>query len=566
MITYRDVTREEEFEDKLAYLEALVRLGEAEGALVEAGELEQGVLDSLHPRRDAWDAVAEELRELTCAAAAAYRARRLGRPAEEPLARAARVLARLGRREVRVPLRIRVPEGYVHYALDPLAYSGAAARYAAQVGGGRAARAVVVGVRSIGTGLSGAVATELGASRSFTVRPRGESGARRVEAAPSLEETARGWLAAGGDALIVDEGPGATGETFSCVAGWLRRLGVSPGRIVLLPSHGGAPPLAPEERLRWFATVRTFAPECSDGRVEAICRRLGLEAPRDLSAGRWREVVPGARDAAACPHHERLKYLARDSRGAAWLIRYCALGRSGAETASRAARLHSLGHGPEVLALEDGFLISRWVEGGALAPAETGSPAFGAALAAYLSVRADLFGVGGPAPVEPMAGLLRQNAAEALGESVPGLGAAIRRLEALPPRPAGIPDGRPQPREWVRSPAGYRKTDALDHGNGLRFPGPTDAAWDVAAAVVEHGLDDGAADALTALCAPRDPRGLARAVEAYRCVVAAAALGEAFLSARETGAEEQRRRLEAEADRYRSLLGRELRRQDALAG
>src|SRR5690606_15008954 len=47
MITFRDVVRRESTEDKVEYLVSRAALGDAEGVYVEAGELEQGVLDAL---------------------------------------------------------------------------------------------------------------------------------------------------------------------------------------------------------------------------------------------------------------------------------------------------------------------------------------------------------------------------------------------------------------------------------------------------------------------------------------------------------------------------------------
>src|SRR5690606_41334498 len=52
--------------------------------------------------------------------------------------------------------------------------------------------------------------------------------------------------------------------------------------------------------------------------------------------------------------------------------------------------------------------------------------------------------------------------------------------------------------EWVAGAHGYVKTDALDHGDGVRLPGPADPAWDLAGAVVELGLDASAAAELAA--------------------------------------------------------------------
>jgi hypothetical protein len=562
MITFRDVMRRETTEEKLDYLASRIALGDAEGALMEAGELEQGVLDALHDGRDHWGEVEQLLREVSRASGAAYRASRAGRSPHPQLRRVEPVLERLRRQALPRSLEVRAPEGYLHYALDPMGYASAAARYAREVGAGRAARAVVVGVRSVGTSLSAVVAAELGALRSATVRPRGATSARHVSASPSLTCTLLRWLGAEGDALIVDEGPGATGETFHCVARWLQALGVEPSRIVLFPSHLQPPSLGDGEVLHFFSASRRYGPPNDDDRIERVCARFGLEAPEDLSAGRWRAVVPGAADAVAVPRHERLKFRAWERTGEQRLIRFAGLGRAGTEALIRAQRLATLGFGPTVIGREGGFTVLSWIEGHCPSPACISSPAFLETLAAYLAARVSLFRTGEAVEVAPMVEVLRANATEVLGASPAGLAAAMRRLERLPAREAIVPDARLQAREWVRTPRGFLKLDATDHGDGLRLPGPTDSAWDVAAALVEFQLGSPADDELVRRCgrgAPGGPTHFARAVAAYRAPYAAAALGEAVLAVREGGGTpEDQQRLERDAARYRHLLRREL--------
>jgi hypothetical protein len=51
--------------------------------------------------------------------------------------------------------------------------------------------------------------------------------------------------------------------------------------------------------------------------------------------------------------------------------------------------------------------------------------------------------------------------------------------------------------EWIRTADGWRKVDALDHGDDHFFPGhPQDPAWDLAGAIVELSLAPTAAAAL----------------------------------------------------------------------
>src|SRR5690606_30974717 len=172
--------------------------------------------------------------------------------------------------------------GYVHYAVDPAGYAAAAAAYARQAGADRAARALVVGIRSIGTSLSAAVAAALGTEARIVVRPRGPVGARRVVATRALVAHCLRRLAGGGDVLVVDEGPGATGETLATVAEWLASVGVAAKRLVVLPSRTRGMPLAPASRQEWFETVRKFAPPPEDARLARVAARLGFAALTDL--------------------------------------------------------------------------------------------------------------------------------------------------------------------------------------------------------------------------------------------------------------------------------------------
>jgi hypothetical protein len=52
-------------------------------------------------------------------------------------------------------------------------------------------------------------------------------------------------------------------------------------------------------------------------------------------------------------------------------------------------------------------------------------------------------------------------------------------------------DGRMQPHEWIRTSAGYLKTDAFDHHDDHFFCGCQDIAWDVAGALLELELNAG---------------------------------------------------------------------------
>lgn len=559
MIVYHTVGREEATSTKLDILRSLARDRDTTSFLIEAGELEQALLDRAAPSGpDRWDEPTRCLRAAVVEAARAFLAQRSGGAPDAYLTGAFTLLRRL--RTDGVPERITVipPEGFAHFALDPEAYAVAAEAYRADAGEARAARAVVVGVRTIGTTLSAIVAAALDTPRTCTVRPRDRTGTRRIAADRSLAAAVSRWAEDGGDVLIVDEGPGVTGETLAVTFDWIRELGVPEGRIVLVPSRAWGLELAPPERRQWFERARKYAPPPEDARPRRLADALGLSNLQDLSAGHWRKVVPGAAREAAFVIRERVKHLGHRHGDGSRLIRYIGLARWGEALARRAARLAEAGLGPAPECLFDGFLVCEWVPGRIVSRETARRDAeFFAALERYLRGRAPLFPTGRPVSAAEVVATLIVNATDALGTNPAGLAAAARRIQALPEREAVIPDARLHAREWIESPAGYRKVDAIDHGDGIWFPGPTDRAWDLAAASIEFDLDPAALRRLIERCARAagdDATVLADAVAAYRPVYAASSIAEATLAAREAPDGEDRRRLEREAGRYRGAL------------
>ncbi|MBI3967522.1 MAG: hypothetical protein HY329_17945 [Chloroflexi bacterium] len=646
MKVYRDGHRFEQVEVQLVRLDRLARDGAAMALLVELGELEQGILDATHPTADGWSELERDLRLTSLTAGAAFVADWSGRSASFNLTHARRLIGALRAHELPALVAVKPPEGYVHYALDPGGYAAAARAYVAAVGPRQARRSVVVGVRSIGTSLSAVVAATVGSERSLTIRPRGEAGERHVVADRDLCSLLVDWTTAR-DVLVVDEGPGATGETFAAVAGWLRSLGVPHDRIVLFPSRGWGLEFAPVERRHWFEAARKFPPPNGDGLAVRAAARLGLGELVDISAGQWRAAVPGAASAPAGVGHERRKYLALDAGGHRVMLRFAGMGRWGAASFERLTALAAAGAGPEPIGCADGFLAYRWVDGRPVSrsvvsravslpmsarliflPIEsppdstlaagrpagsrsssgrsadgTGSPAeaaraaaspdgvaqrrgiasrtgpsdrgcspsayqparadFHLAIAEYLSRRIGLFQTGQPVDLAPLHSMLVENAPEALGADPPGLAKIVALLERLPEREAVVSDARLQPWEWLRTATGYVKTDAVDHGDGVRLPGPTDPAWDLAAAAVEYQPPESTVSCLVERCASalrQSERDLAAATALYRPIYAAAALGDVTLAAREAADHEDRRRFEHESRRYATALADALHR------
>ena len=128
-------------------------------------------------------------------------------------------------------IRTKQAEGYAFYAVYPESYLEAARN------SGLGPDTQVIGIRSIGAGLSALVAAALGAPRPFIVRPVGHPFGREVRVDPALtdrmaSDRRRAFA-------IVDEGPGLSGSSFGAVADWLEEAGIPRERIHFFPSHAG---------------------------------------------------------------------------------------------------------------------------------------------------------------------------------------------------------------------------------------------------------------------------------------------------------------------------------------
>ena len=128
---------------------------------------------------------------------------------------------------------------------------------------------------------------------------------------------------------------------------------------------------------------------------------------------------------------------------------------------------------------------------------------------------------------------MRVNAAEGLGGEWAGRAGALERYRARyeGARPVWL-DGRMLPHEWLRTPAGYVKTDGVGHGDDHFFPGPQNTAWDVAAFSLEFRLDEPTTRAFAgAVSARTGDAGLAGRLPFFVAAYAAFRLGYASLAA-----------------------------------
>ena len=526
MLVYGDAKRVEDPGEKIAAIRAgleklvatvlrIERHAILAELLIEAGELEQGVLDAqlaLHdeerpsPLGEAASRLTRTVAEVLLPSFRTFGGLPEGeavRFATEPIARA---LDDLQNFDLPATIEVSVPEGYAFYGLYPETYFCAAER---ALGEGPLK---VVGIRSIGTGLAAAVAAVAGERASVaSVRPSGHPFSRKVAIGQRL---GRELLDAEGGRpryAVVDEGPGLSGSSFGCVGDWLEDRGVTPESLSFFPSHlGNLGPYASERhRQRWdrarrevveFETV--FASPGARWPLERWVKDLTGEAEEpleDLSAGRWREKLFPDRALwpAADVQGERRKYLLT-SGGKRWLLKFAGLGRYGREKLGLAKALGEAGLIPPVHGLRHGFLAGPWLEGVRPLPlaSEVDRIALLDAVARYLAFRAARFPARpeerGATPVK-LFEMVAYNAKRALGPIVTeivkdwrGRLPEIARLERLV-----LTDNKMHAWEWLVTPEGkLLKADALDHHRANDLVGPQDIAWDLAGAAVELDLDE----------------------------------------------------------------------------
>jgi hypothetical protein len=387
-------------------------------------------------------------------------------------------------------------EGYAFYSLYPETYLEAARSLSTD--------SVVIGLRSIGTGLAALVAAAAGSQTIFTLRPTGHPFSRSVDAGPELCATIKSLSDC--HFVIVDEGPGLSGSSFGGVADWLEAQGVSPDRIIFMPSHVGdlGPNASQRHRVRWesadkrvitFEQIFTSTDACLPLHkwFRDITGTL-LEPPRNLSGGDWAD---GRTEIATAPSREARKYLFQGSRGS-FLAKFAGLDRASQAKLQRASALHEAGFSPEPRALRYGFLLERYCDGD---PATIVPIAH---VADYCSFRQRHFPGHAGSTLMQLLKMATYNLGQ-VDQELPTLLAARwpeHRVRSLQPlvEPVHV-DGRLQNWEWLCCDGRILKTDAVDHSQGHDLVGCQDILWDVAGAAVElPHIEEQEADLASRFC------------------------------------------------------------------
>ncbi|MGX2039324.1 hypothetical protein ACWJKU_04210 [Methylocaldum sp. MU1018] len=519
--------------------------------LIEAGQLEQALADRLEN-----GALVERIMSVTDLAAAAF----LGHADLGPFQKA---LA-----EIELPpdltVRVKVPEGFAFYALYPEQYAEAARRWLRDHASSGSKRAAVVGIRSIGTGLSAVVARVLAEAgwrvRRLTVRPTGHPYARRAEC-PS--EAVRGAVFG----LVVDEGPGLSGSSMAAAAQALVEAGIDRSKVFFFPGHDHGPGGAGNEDVRqWWADTPRYVVGLDEmtrnGRplVDELAYRSGpVVRVDDLSGGMWRRTVYAGEDEwpATFPAFERTKYrmVRRDGSSVLWKFEGLTGGADAAR--DRMARLAKRGWTEAPLDSAHGFAARPWIDGKPLSP-QCRDVAVLDHVGRYILDAADsaLSISEQHTALERLREMLYRNTRESLGEAAAERTLRWKRSIPLRLRPA-YGDGRLGPEEWIRRTDGRLiKVDCAGHSADHTAVGRQPLVWDLAGAMVEWRLDDETARPL--LNAFVDAGGEPPALETlafYRAAYAAFRLGQCAICAGASDPNE-RRRLHRAGDSYKAQLVR----------
>lgn len=480
MIVYRAQDSAAATEDLIVSIDVALRREPDHSAiqdlLISYGEFEAAAMDALMPDRDGLSPEVRALRNSAEQSGLLFEASRCDEPVD--YGGFERAFAAVRQRRLPGTLRVTVPEGYAFYGLFPEAYSKAARRFATTE---RPRHVCVIGIRSIGTSLSVAVAAALQKVGipvwTCTVRPHGHPFDRELRLTGELRDEWRRWAAAGSQFAVVDEGPGLSGSSFLAVTSALNEIGIGNEQIVLFPSWAGNADSFVNDRAReTWPRYRKYV-----GDPEPLLPPGPIE---DLSAGLWRERVPGARDIPSQPQHEALKYLAENKT----LLKFSGLGRHGREKLAVAQMLADTGFSPRAFEFDQGFIEFDFVPGKPLVPPLL-PPDFVHKLASYTAFRAqNLRASERSVGFDGLLEMMEQNAKQ---------GSQFRYLRReFENRPAILVDGRMMPHEWIETAKGPLKTDSVDHCRDHFYPGHADPAWDLAATAIEFELNPGQRGAL----------------------------------------------------------------------
>lgn len=401
-------------------------------------------------------------------------------------------------------LMLKVPEGFAFYSLYPEQYILAAEKWAGEIGARQ--KAVVIGIRSIGTTLSAVVTETLRArgwrAHRFTVRPTGHPYHRSTT-------IARAQIRDAEFALIVDEGPGLSGSSMAAVAQALVDAGFLHERIVFFPAHNAAPGPAATDAVRhcWTSTrrcvasldeVRWHGASLLELLRERTRDRFEVRSIHDVSGGLWRHwAYENESDwPPAFARFEHAKYLVELENGQRVLWKFSGLHEHRATSQKSVSSEQRATIEPlRIIDTFAGFEATQWLDGVRLARSDV-DPSLLRALAHYvlLASKEPANKDQRIAAVERLVEMTSWNTKESVGsaaaEQIRALTESARSLaEEASMRSYG--DGRFAPCEFVRANSErIFKTDNAGHDCDHTIIGQQSLLWDVAGVIVEWNLNE----------------------------------------------------------------------------
>jgi hypothetical protein len=456
--------------------------------LIEAGMLESGLCDELFPAEDSITPMTSQLRRLLISLARMY-CRSLKGVYLKPL-EAFQTLGSLMRDQIPEQITIKIPEGFAYYGLYPETYIKAAEKFCSDF---PKDSAVCIGIRSIGTSLSALIAATLQEFgwqvESFTMRPQGHPYVRRAKFSPKLKNKIWRWRRS--KFLIVDEGPGLSGSSMTCVAKELTELGINKEDILFFPSSDQSPDiLLNQDAKTIWKEHRKYV--CSFESLFEREQELSIFPNMisvDISAGKWRNLFYDTkRDFPATnPYHERRKYLLR-KENQVLLAKFAGFKVFSNHRLEIAKKLGELGFSPQVVNSEGGFFVYQFVPG---TPLRFNEKTFGLIdqMARYVAARREIGFIKNHNNLDLMMNMIDVNVEEGLGhEWREKLQQCEWSMDELSRAGSSAVDGKMLPHKWIRTEKGYMKTDSVDHHCDQFLPQSQDIAWDVAGVLTEFNL------------------------------------------------------------------------------
>lgn len=542
-------------------------LDESRRLLIQAGQIEQGLMDLWESQRHGNTEGVARIQEMTDLAAQIWREQFISAPpskiraAHQDLVEMARAWSEAPHLPRDTLLRIKIPEGFAFYGLFPEQYLLSAMDWGSshpEMG----QDILVIGLRSIGSTLSAAVLVSLRAMQRtacrMTVRPRGHPYRRQIRIAPELVRHRTALL-------IVDEGPGASGSSMASVAHGAVQAGMALERIYFFPGHAQPPGSAAlPEVLHWWNQVAKVVTPLEkvrwEGRpLEALLLERANEyasairpfsSIADVSAGLWRRFAfkNEAEWPAACVRFERHKYLCQSASGNGIVWKFTGLHAPGPESDLPPEGVQH----PKRLGHFYGYTAFEWVPGRRLVKESQSDHHLLQQCAHYLVDHpgAELSPEEANESRQRLGEMLYWNVQESLGRIQ-----AEKACSILPedePILTSYSDGRMAPYEWVITPRGrLYKIHDWGRDRDHTMVGRQSIIWDVAGFIVEWELEKVNRQFFVEALKNRGLKISPEALHFYQAAYAAFRLGQTSLSASmEEGNAAEKSRLHCAARNY----------------